>query len=113
MSSNPVPKWRLRDLPFVARLVIAVFLCSVGIGYFAALVQVHVQDASAGQPLPDAKTMIEKFHGVDGVSTIERLITADESLPFSASGTMRPAFTYKSAGWDQAAEDLAHEIAKK
>jgi hypothetical protein len=113
MSSNPLPKWRLRDLPFVARLVIAVFLCSVGIGYLSALFQVHVQDASAGQALPDAKTMEDKFHGRDGISVIERLVTADESLPFTASGTMKPAFTTKSAGWDQAAEELARATAKK
>jgi hypothetical protein len=112
--SNPACTWRLRDLPFVARLVIAVFLCSVGAGYFAALVQVHVQDAGGGEPLPSAQNMHDKFHGKDGVSTIERLVTAPESLPFSSSGSMRTAFTTRAAGgWDEAAEGVARAQADK
>jgi hypothetical protein len=104
--------WRLCDLPFVARLVIACFLCSVGIGYFAALVQVHVQDAPPGEPLPSGNRLIDKFHGRPGVSTVERLITAPESLPFGASGTMKPAFTTKSIGWDQEPQKAARKLAE-
>jgi hypothetical protein len=111
--SHPPFSWRLRDLPFVARFVIACFLCSVGVGYFSALVQVHVQNAPAGAPLPGAPDLIAKFHGRDGVSTIERLITGDESLPFSASGTMKHAFTTKSVGWTEAVEEAARKLAEK
>jgi hypothetical protein len=76
-------------------------------------VQVHVQDAPAGAALPLGDKMIEKFHGKDGVSTIERLVTADESLPFSSAGSMRTAFTTRSAGWAESAEELAHAQADK
>ncbi len=110
--SNPAVSWHLRDLPFVARLVIAVFLISVGFGYFSALVQVHVQDSSNGTPLPSPERLIKKFHGEDGVSRIEALVHADESLPFGAGGTMRPAFTYKSGGWDAAPEAVARQLAE-
>ena len=50
-TSRPV----LRDLPLAARLVIATFLLSVGIGYFSALVQLHFQHAKPGSLLPDAE----------------------------------------------------------
>jgi hypothetical protein len=111
---NNLPfSWRLRDLPFVARLVIAVFLCSVGGGFLSALVQVHVQDAPAGELLPSGQPLVDKFHGKEGVSTIERLVTADESLPFSVSGTMQPAFTTKSGGWPDKPEERARNQAEK
>jgi hypothetical protein len=112
MSQLPF-SWRLRDLPFVARLVIACFLCSVGVGYFSALVQVHVQDASPGEWLPSGQRLIDKFHGKSGVSTIEELITADESLPFGASGTMKPAFTTKSLRWPEDVKAAAQKLAKE
>jgi hypothetical protein len=111
--NHPPFTWRLRDLPFVARLVIALFLCSVGCGFLAALVQVHVQDASPGEEMPSQQRLIDKFHGKDGVSTIEQLITADESLPFGVSGTMQPAFTTRSGGWAEKAEERARQKADK
>ena len=39
----------LRALPLAARLVLAVFLIAVGLGYGSALVQLHFQHASPGQ----------------------------------------------------------------
>jgi hypothetical protein len=57
--------------------------------------------------------MHDVFHGKDGISTIERLVTADESLPFSSHGSMRTAFTTRSAGWDEAADELARAQADK
>src|SRR4051794_9420077 len=42
----------LSDFPLAARLVLAVFLISVGLGYFSALVNLHFQQASAGEGLP-------------------------------------------------------------
>ncbi len=112
MSNTPF-SWRLRDLPFVARLVIAVFLCSVGVGYFAALVQVHMQHAPPGELFPGPEQSITIFHGQNGTSTIERLVTANEALAFSASGSMRSAFTTRSAAWPEAPGLLARETAAK
>ena len=56
-------RWTLSDLPLAARLTVAVFLISVGIGYFSALVQVHFQHAKPGSPLPSDEDIIAKFHG--------------------------------------------------
>src|SRR5262249_12978703 len=36
------------------------------------------------------------------MSQLERVLTAEESKVFNGSGTMRPAFTFKSAGWARA-----------
>jgi hypothetical protein len=94
----------LRNLPLAARLTLAVFLISVGIGYLSALVQLHFQHASPGAALPTPDDAVRIFHGEDArpVSTIERLIMADESKPWNGSGQMSRAFTTKSEDWRQA-----------
>ncbi len=105
-SSAPVT---LRDLPLPVRLVLSAFLLSVGLGYFSALVQLHFQHASAGEPLPEAKEVVGVYHGQEGLSELERLVTADESRPFASGGSMKPAFFGKSAGW----KDQIKKKAKK
>src|SRR4051794_7812044 len=105
--AEPSRRITLRDLPFVARLTLAVFLISVGVGYFSALVQLHVQQAKPGQVLPGEKEVGENYHGREGVSTLQRLITNPETEPFSSSGSMRAAFTTQSAGWRVQIKKLA------
>jgi hypothetical protein len=39
------------------------------------------------------------------MSEMERIILADETLPFATGGTMRPAFNSKSAGWERAVQN--------
>jgi len=63
-------------------------------------VQLHVQQASPGQMLPGDQQLIDTYHGKPGVSVLERLLTADEKLPLSASGSMRSAFTFRAPDWD-------------
>ncbi|GIW79011.1 MAG: hypothetical protein KatS3mg105_0818 [Gemmatales bacterium] len=99
MSNDDHDRWLLCHLPLVARVVVAVFLISVGIGYFSALVQLHFQHAKAGEVLPSPEDAVHAYHGVDGMSVLERLIVADETLPFNGAGSMRAAFTTRSAGW--------------
>src|SRR5262245_40016052 len=41
--SDTSPRFVLRNLTLAPRLVIAIFLVSVGVGYFSALVQLHFQ----------------------------------------------------------------------
>src|SRR5262249_61716648 len=84
----------LRDLPLAARLVLAAFLISVGIGYFAALVQLHFQHASPGNILPSGNDAVRIFYGPTEhpVSKFEQMLTAAEDLPFNGSGQMRTAF---------------------
>jgi hypothetical protein len=97
----------LRNLPLASRVLLAAFLISVGIGYVSAMVQLHVQHASPGQPLPTGEDVIHAYHGSDGQGTLERLITANETLPFNGSGQMRAAFTTRSSAWVRNIRDKA------
>jgi hypothetical protein len=105
----------LRDLPLPARIVLAVFLISVGIGYISALIQLHFQHASPGSPLPSKEDAVKVFHGHVGAkpqSKIEALIVADESQPFNGTGQMVAAFTKRSVdaegnAWSKVVRDLA------
>ena len=95
MKDANLSPWNLQDASLALRLVIAVFLASVGIGYCSALVNLHFQEASPGNPLPDAKDVIRAYHGEDSTNQIARLLNAPESLPFNGAGSMRGAFTQK------------------
>ncbi len=102
----------LRDWPLPIRLVLAVFLISVGLGYLSALVQLHFQHAAPGKPLPGMDEAIGAYHGTAQKSQLERLLEADVSKPFNGTGSMRPAFTTKSAGWSLVLKDpalIAHQ----
>jgi hypothetical protein len=99
LDTPPKPRFYLRDLPLAARIVLAVFLISVGIGYLSALVQLHFQQAVAGEFLPEAPQVIDTYHGKQGMGQLERLIVTDETRPFNGSGSMRSAFTTRSASW--------------
>ena len=96
-------KVTLRELPLPVRLVLSLFLLSVGLGYFSALVQLHFQNASHGEALPTPNDVVEIFSGVENwpvqmpappkpVSKMEKLIMAPEGLPHNGSGTMAFAF---------------------
>ncbi len=100
LSDTSSSRWTLRDLPFAARLAIAGFLISVGVGYFSALVQLHFQHASNGEMMPTGKDAVRIFHGEPGVTVLERLLLAPETEPFTGSGSMRAAFTFNAIGWD-------------
>lgn len=99
----------LRNLSLPTRLALAAFLVSVGIGYGAALVQLHFQHASPGKLLPDGEDAASIFHGRNGMSQLERLLSFDEGKPFNGSGTMRQAFTTRSTGWKSAISRRAKE----
>ena len=101
----------LRDLPLPARLTLALFLVTVGLGYFSALVQLHFQHASASEFLPSTADVVRHFHGTSGPpkSRLEMLVEADESLPFNGSGSMAAAFSTRSEGWARSVKDLAKE----
>lgn len=95
----------LRDWPLPVRLVLAVFLISVSLGYFSALVQLHFQHAQPGKLLPGPDEAVLAYHGTGQQSQLLRLVTADISKPFNGTGSMRSAFTTRSAGWTLALED--------
>ena len=58
LSASP-----LRDLPLPAKLVVTVFLMSVGLGYCWAMMQLHFQQASKGNLLPGITDVVERFSG--------------------------------------------------
>ena len=106
----------LRDLPLPAKVVITCFLLAVGLGYSAALVQMHFQDSKSGEAMPTIADIVLKFTGkkkVEGVppppvSTFVRLITAPEEASFGGSGTMAPAFFSKSPDFIEAVRGADH-----
>jgi hypothetical protein len=110
MDSSSTRRPVLRDLPLDARLVLAAFLVSVGIGYCSALVQLHFQAAGPGQLLPGAKESCQIYHGRPVMSQLERLLVSDEGKPFNGSGSMRSAFTTRSAGWANAIQKKARQL---
>jgi hypothetical protein len=57
-------RYTLRDLPTPAKLVVTVFLLSVGLGYVWAMVQLHFKHASPGEPMPGIKDVVAHFAGV-------------------------------------------------
>jgi hypothetical protein len=93
----------LRDLPLAARLVLTVFLISVGLGYFSALVQLHMQHSSRkGEALPSPADVIEVFAGLKKhdpanvpVSKLEKLVTAPIDGAWGGNGSMSAAFFHK------------------
>jgi hypothetical protein len=92
----------LRDLSLPSRFLLATFLVCVGLGYVAALVQLHFHHAPAGKLLPGADETANTYHGRAGLSELERLLLAGEEKPFNGSGGMQQAFTIRSAGWKSA-----------
>jgi hypothetical protein len=114
-AASPASRLVLRDLPLAARLTLAMFLISTGIGYLTALVQVHFQHASPGNALPTGDDVERVFHGQRGrpVSQIERLLTADEKSGWNGTGSMAAAFTTKSADWKKTIREHAKNMAAK
>lgn len=92
---NGSQRLSLRDFPVPTRVVAAVFLIAVGLGYFSALVQLHFQHASPGQFLPGPDEAAETYNGKNGMSQFVRLLTAPETRPFNGSGQMSAAFFNK------------------
>lgn len=101
------PRSTLRDLPLPAKLVVSLFLLAVGLGYFSAMVQLHMQHSSRnGDPLPGSADVVAIFAGKkqydpsapQPVSKLEKLVMGpiDDSSPWNGSGSMGAAFFKKS-----------------
>jgi hypothetical protein len=104
----------LRDLSLPVRLTIAAFLFSVGLGYLAAMVQLKMQLAAAGEFPPSAKSVVDAYHGHVATTQFERLLEAPDTRPFNGQGSMRAAFTKKrSGGWPKAVKSKGKELEEK
>src|SRR5438093_77857 len=99
MSTSETTRFTLRNLPVAARLTIAVFLVSVGVGYFSALVQLHFQHARPGEMMPSGDDAVDIFttgpKNQKKISRLEQLLIADEKLTFGKK-QMSAAFTERS-----------------
>ena len=103
-----VPRITLRQLPLAARLVLSVFLIAVGLGYFSAMVQLHMKHSKKeGEPLPTGADVVEVFAGRKShdpnapvpCSRIDTLLSADAMALDVGKDNMAPAFFAKSKGW--------------
>jgi len=59
----PASRFTLRDLPLPAKVVLTVFLLTVGLGYLSAMVQLHFKHASKGNVMPSVSDVVENFSG--------------------------------------------------
>lgn len=105
--ADTATRFTLRQLPLPAKLVISTFLIAVGVGYFSALVQLHMQHSGRnGEALPTPDDVIEKFSGLrkydskEQTSKIEALISGEKAGAFDKNN-MTPAFFIKSSGYDK------------
>jgi uncharacterized membrane protein len=117
-TSFPTPHpYTLRDLPLAARLTLALFLLSVGLGYVAALVQLHFQHASPGAILPSGEDAVRIFHGEVGDkprSKLEQLLPEDfKDKKMNGQGQMTSAFYKRAEDYDETISEKASELAKK
>lgn len=115
-SSHDTPSLTLRNLPLAARLTLALFLISAGLGYFAGLVQLHFTHAKGGSALPGLKETVETYHGpLDDAAPISRLekLLVTQGGPFSGTGTMRPAFFERSGDWEEKRKEKGEEQLRK
>jgi hypothetical protein len=62
MTDTP-ERFTLRQLPLPAKLVLTVFLISVGLGYTSAMFQLHLKHASGGSALPTIADVVARFSG--------------------------------------------------
>ena len=100
------PRFTLRTLPLPAKLVVTCFLMAVGLGYSSAMVQLHMQDAKSGKPMPTVADVVAKFTGKRWlsetpsrpVSKLEKLIMGPIEGTLSGTGTMAPVFFHQDAG---------------
>jgi len=83
-------RFTLRQLPLPAKLVLTVFLLSVGLGYSSAMVQLHMQHSDRdGEVLPPKENVVAIFSGKvwkkgnDDEKTVCRL---EEILPPDSNG---------------------------
>ncbi len=109
-TTTPPRPFTLRDLPIPAKLVVSGFLIAIGLGYFSALVQLHLQHSSRnGEPMPSVGDVVEIFSGKKKVdpnappekpaSKMEKLIMGPiEGAPWNGNGSMAAAFFHKDGG---------------
>ena len=109
MLEPAAPRIALRQLPLAARLVLSVFLIAVGLGYFSAMIQLHMKHSKReGEPLPTPADVVEVFAGLKlydpnekpPCSQFESLLSGKTTDAEVSKNNMAPAFFAKSKGWN-------------
>lgn len=120
MSQSTRPRYTLRDLPLPAKLVVSTFLMAVGLGYFSALVQLHIAHSDQqGSPLPTPDDVVKRFSyfelhkpGEPPKSHVEELISGHREDGWGPSN-MTPAFFSRSSGYQPYAKMKPSDPARK
>ncbi|HEY7327915.1 MAG TPA: hypothetical protein VH592_09760 [Gemmataceae bacterium] len=116
-SDSASRSFTLGELSLPVRLTLALFLVSVGIGYVAALVQLHFQHATPGDLLPSPEDAVRVFHGDTGgkhISKIEQLLPVEyQGKKMNGQGQMTSAFFNRAEDYKEAKAERARELAKK
>ena len=103
----------LQQFPAATRRSLALVLAAGAIGYLALVVTTYLQITSPSCLFPDAYELDRLlFRAERPVSRMEQLLEATGG-EMSGGGTMRPAFTNESTGWDKLMKEVtADELAK-
>src|SRR5438552_133155 len=97
---------RLRQLPLPTRRALAIALAAATIAYCALLFATYLQLTPSSSVVPDLRELDRLLFEIKKpTSRIERLLEATDG-PMSRSGTMRPAFTDQSLGWESLNQNL-------
>src|SRR5438067_3019674 len=99
----------LHRLPLPTRRALAISLAAATIAYCALLFAAYLQLTPSSSVLPDLRELDRLLFEIKKpTSRIERLLEATDG-PMSRSGTMRPAFTDQSLGWELLNQNLTAE----
>ncbi|HET6574702.1 MAG TPA: hypothetical protein VFG68_13935 [Fimbriiglobus sp.] len=106
--TDPATRITLRGLPLAAKLVLSAFLMAVGLGYSAAMVQLHLkQSGRAGEALPTLDDVVERFSGLKRadpdapppVCRVREMLAGDRTAANVGPANMAPAIFAKSKGY--------------
>src|SRR5438105_8684480 len=100
---------RLHQLRLPTRRALAIALAAATIAYCALLFATYLQLTPSSSVLPELRELDRLLFEIKKpTSRIERLLEATDG-PMSRSGTMRPAFTDQSLGWELLNKHLTAE----
>jgi hypothetical protein len=100
---------KLSCLPRPAQWLLGGFLATAATGYGAVLLLAYVQVTSPNSSRPNFRELDGMFFSQEKpVSPLERLLEATEG-PMNRAGTMRPAFTVQSVGWEALTQNMTAE----
>ena len=122
MTENGSSPYSLRDLPLPAKLVISAFLIAVGVGYFSALVQLHMQHSDRdGTAMPPVENVIAVFAGKkwqadDGsvpiiIGRLEELIAGPAKGEITGKNMAPAFFAHDGADYEKLALEKPAQLA--